>query len=66
MCGCGATGLVPGGAEVVKLGLCRAPGLAIYGRDLYVHGQADMLIKLMGLFMVVSNYKANLRHASYS
>lgn len=28
------------------------PGIAIYGRDLYVNGQADMLIKLAGLFKV--------------
>lgn len=60
MCGCGATGLVPGGEEVAKLGLCRAPGVAIYGRELYVHGLADMLNKLMGLFMVVLNQKVNL------
>ncbi|WP_068783453.1 DUF6544 family protein [Paenibacillus phocaensis] len=29
-----------------------APGVAIYGRDLYLNGQADMLIKLMGVFKV--------------
>lgn len=29
-----------------------APGVAIYGRDLYLNGQADMLIKLMGVLKV--------------
>ncbi|WP_010275402.1 DUF6544 family protein [Paenibacillus senegalensis] len=41
-----------------------APGIPIYGRDLYWKGQADMLVKLMGVFKVGHAYGPEINQGS--
>lgn len=41
-----------------------APGIKIHGRDLYVNGHADMLIKLMGVFTLGHAYGHEINQGS--